>query len=320
MSVRELKLIVDDLVSSIMIHENDTKNKNFIFKFCNMIQGMINLASIKIWQINPHPITKFLLRALQDLPNLRQMHFCSPKREDFGKLHRLELISIDVNMPPRLLLRYCRYLTNLRTLHLSDKVSSSNLMSIIELLPYLHELSFYIHRFSRSKLLPCYSEQRNSLVTIFDFLAHKRTLNVLRVKGNIIAYDEAESLANINSLKALDCSFANADLVIYLAQLTSLQILRITYLQPTDISSTYLKVIRQCKDLQFLRIFDYNINPDFVGRVSKVLKDIESKNTLELLIHARHDSLTLRNFHSEALDTNNLLFRSITATELLNLL
>ncbi|KAI8041160.1 hypothetical protein M5D96_005412, partial [Drosophila gunungcola] len=113
--------------------------------------------------------------------------------------------------------------------------------------------------------------QRNSLVTIFDFLAHKRTLNVLRVKGNIIAYDEAESLANINSLKALDCSFANADLVIYLAQLTSLQILRITYLQPTDISSTYLKVIRQCKDLQFLRIFDYNINPDFVGRVSKPL-------------------------------------------------
>ncbi|XP_016974584.2 uncharacterized protein LOC108041232 [Drosophila rhopaloa] len=319
-SVKELKLFVDDLVDSIIIYDSYTKNNQVVVKFCNLVRSMNSLECIKIWQVTPHPITKLLLRALRDLPNLKQLYVGIPKRVNFGKFHRLELISIDVKMPPRVLLRYCRSLTKLRTLHLSDQVSSSNLRDIVEHLPALQELSFYIDRSTRSRITACHKKQINSLIMVLDFLASKRTLKVLRIKGHIIAQDEAESLTKIQSLQSLDCSFAYPELVKYLSLLTSLQILRITYLHPIDISSIYLDVIRQCKDLLFLRLYDFNINPDFLGRASKVLKDIESKNKLQLLIYGRHNSLTLREFRSKALDTNNLLFRSISATELLKIL
>jgi len=225
-----------------------------------------------------------------------------------------------VEISPKVLLQTCRSLTRLRTLHLSEQVSSSNLKDILEHLPLLQELSFYVDRSNKWGLFACHRYQRRSLEGIFEYLARERTLKILRVKGEIVAVPEAEYLANIKSLKSLDCSFTDPELVSYLLALTSLESLRITYLHPIDISSTYLDIIRQYKDLRLLSIFDYNINPEFVLRASKVLEDIESKNTLQLLIHGRRSSETMREFKAKALDRNNLLFRSITATELFKLL
>lgn len=239
---------------------------------------------------------------------------------DLGRFHRLELISIDMEISPRVLLRYCKSLGNLKTLHLSDQVSSSHLRGILEQLPHLQDLSFYIDRSNKWGLFACHRDTRNSLTMIFDFLASERRLEVLRIKGHISARNEAKSLASIKSLKSLDCSFANPEFVIYLTDLPSLRSLRITSLHGLDISATYLEVIRSCKDLRFLRIFDYNIGPNFVCRAAKVLEDIESENTLHLLIRGHHSSLSMREFKSNALDHKNLLFRSITATELLTLL
>nr|XP_016936147.1 uncharacterized protein LOC108014519 isoform X2 [Drosophila suzukii] len=281
---------------------------------------MKNLEYVKILQIHPHPIAKLFLRALQDLPNLKTLHICTPRRENFGKFYRLEYISIDVEISPKVLLQTCRSLTRLRTLHLSEQVSSSNLKDILEHLPLLQELSFYVDRSNKWDLFACHRYQRKSLEGIFEYLARERTLKILIVKGEIVAVPEAEYLANIKSLKSLDCSFTDPELVSYLLALTSLESLRITYLHPIDISSTYLDIIRQYKDLRLLSIFDYNINPEFVLRASKVLEDIESKNTLQLLIHGRRSSETMREFKAKALDRNNLLFRSITATELFKLL
>ncbi|KAH8315615.1 hypothetical protein KR059_006158, partial [Drosophila kikkawai] len=73
-----------------------------------------------------------------------------------------------------------------------------------------------------------------------------------------------------------------------------LRVLRITSLHGTDISATYLQVIRSCNDLKFLRIFDYNISPDFVCLAGKVLEEIESENTLHLRVHGRHSSHSLK--------------------------
>ncbi|KAH8257355.1 hypothetical protein KR038_007658, partial [Drosophila bunnanda] len=82
--------------------------------------------------------------------------------------------------------------------------------------------------------------------------------------------------------------------IIYLTELNSLRSLRITLLHGMDITSTYLQVIRSCKDLSFLRIFDYNICPNFVCRAAEVLEEIESENTLHLRIHGRHSSHSLK--------------------------
>nr|XP_016936146.1 uncharacterized protein LOC108014519 isoform X1 [Drosophila suzukii] len=319
-SVRTLNFFVDDLVCSFNDNYSSNKRHNAVSKFCNLIQGMKNLEYVKILQIHPHPIAKLFLRALQDLPNLKTLHICTPRRENFGKFYRLEYISIDVEISPKVLLQTCRSLTRLRTLHLSEQVSSSNLKDILEHLPLLQELSFYVDRSNKWDLFACHRYQRKSLEGIFEYLARERTLKILIVKGEIVAVPEAEYLANIKSLKSLDCSFTDPELVSYLLALTSLESLRITYLHPIDISSTYLDIIRQYKDLRLLSIFDYNINPEFVLRASKVLEDIESKNTLQLLIHGRRSSETMREFKAKALDRNNLLFRSITATELFKLL
>ncbi|XP_043649015.1 uncharacterized protein LOC122617283 [Drosophila teissieri] len=264
---------------------------------------MQNLESIQIRQIYPHPMTKLLLKAIHDLPNIRQLHIRILWHENVGKI----------------LLRNCRSLTALRILHISREVSSSSLRNILNFLPELQELSFNIDRSTESPLLVCYRNQRTSLTTIFDFLASKQTLRVLRVKGQITANYEAQSLANIKSLRNLDCSFNSPELVIYLTSLTSLQSLRITYLHHIDISATYLEVIRQCKDLRFLRLFDSNINPDFVNKASEVLYENESKKTLQLLIHGQHDTDTLNDFKAKASASNNLMFRSIAAFDLLTL-
>ncbi|KAH8368575.1 hypothetical protein KR200_001881 [Drosophila serrata] len=221
---------------------------------------------------------------------------------------------------PSDILRHCKSLANLRTLHLSDQVSSSNLRDIVKQLPHLKDLSFYIDRSNNWSLFACHRDTRNHLTRILDFLASERKLEILRIKGEINAEHEAKSLANIKSLKSLNCSFASPDLVIYLTELTSLRSLRITLLHDMDITSTYLQVIRSCKDLSFLRIFDYNISPNFVCRAAEVLEEIESKNTLHLRVHGRHSSNSLKEFKSNALDHKNLLFRSISATELLTLI
>lgn len=140
---------------------------------------------------------------------------------DLGRFHRLELISIDMEISPRVLLRYCKSLGNLKTLHLSDQVSSSHLRGILEQLPHLQDLSFYIDRSNKWGLFACHRDTRNSLTMIFDFLASERRLEVLRIKGHISARNEAKSLASIKSLKSLDCSFANPEFVIYLTDLLS---------------------------------------------------------------------------------------------------
>ncbi|KAH8239275.1 hypothetical protein KR032_002722, partial [Drosophila birchii] len=159
--VRKLNIFADDLVSLFNDNYTDLKHHNIVSKFCNLIQSMDSLKSIKLWQVNSHPIVKEILRALVPLPRLRKF-------------------------------------------------------------------------------------------------------------------------------------FANPNFLIYLTELTSLRSLRITLLHDMDITSTYLQIIRSCKDLRFLRIFDYNISPDFVCRASEVLKEIKSMNTLHLRIHGRHSSHSLK--------------------------
>ncbi|KAH8296862.1 hypothetical protein KR054_012224, partial [Drosophila jambulina] len=157
-SVRKLNIFADDLVSSFNDNYTDNKHHNLVSKFCNLIRSMDSLKSIKLWQVNPHPIVKHVLRALKDLPHLRKLYF----------------------------------------------------------------------------------------------------------------------------------------FVIHLTELTSLRSLRITSLHGMDLSATYLQVIRSCKDLSYLRIFDNNISPSFICKAAEVLEDIESKNTLHLRIHGRHSSHSLR--------------------------
>ncbi|XP_016955100.3 uncharacterized protein LOC108027986 [Drosophila biarmipes] len=307
-SVRTLHLFVDDLVC--FFNDNCSSKKRLIAtsNFCNLIKTMENLEYVKIMQIHPHQLTRLFLKALQDLPNLRQLHVSTPRRESFRKFHRLEFISIDVKISSKDLLQSCRSLNRLRTLHLSEQVSSSNLRGILKLLPHLQELSFWIDRSHKLELLTCHRDQRRSLTRIFDYLGRERNLKTLRVRGEIVAVGEAEYLANIKSLKSLECSFTDPDLVSHLLALTSLESLRIRYLHPIDISSTYLDIIRKCKDLRCLDIYDQNINSDFVLRASKVLEDIQSKNTLRLLTHGRHYSERMRDLSSMNLGRNNQFF------------
>ncbi|XP_020799939.1 uncharacterized protein LOC110177523 isoform X2 [Drosophila serrata] len=237
-NVRKLNIFADDLVSSFNDNYTDLKHHNVVSKFCNLIRTMDSLKSIKLWQVNPHPIVKQILKALVDLPRLRKLYLCIPMRVtiNLGMFHRREFVST-----PSDILRHCKSLANLRTLHLSDQVSSSNLRDIVKQLPHLKDLSFYIDRSNNWSLFACHRDTRNHLTRILDFLASERKLEILKIKGEINAEHEAKSLASIKSLRSLNCSFASPDLVIYLTELTSLRSLRITLLHDMDITSTYLQ-------------------------------------------------------------------------------
>lgn len=79
-SVRKLNIFTDDLVSSFKDNYAVKKRHNVVSKFCNLIRNMDSLESIKIWQVNPDPIVKHLLRALIDLPRLRQLYLRTPSK------------------------------------------------------------------------------------------------------------------------------------------------------------------------------------------------------------------------------------------------
>lgn len=218
--------------------------------------------------------------------------------------HQLELISIDVQLPSRILRRYCASMTQLRTLHLSSEVGSFYLRDVLDRLPYLQDLSFKIDRSRQTSRLVCYTKwnPRRSLIEIFNFLASGRTLEALKIKGLIIAENEAEALAKITSLKKLDCHFSSPACVLHLRNLTSLEILRLSHISSVDVSHLYLNVIYSCQNLSFLRILDNNISPKFIERVDEVLSRIQAKNKLTLLIHGVYTEDALREFKSTSLD------------------
>ncbi|KPU78773.1 uncharacterized protein Dana_GF27672 [Drosophila ananassae] len=262
---------------------------------------MQKLESVKIRQTNQHPITGNLLTALRHLPNLKQMHISTPRQgtKRLGMFHKLEFISIDVELPSRILRRCCASMTNLRTLHLSSEVGSLYLRDVLDHLPHLQDLSFEIDRSWRTS---------------------RRTLEALKIKGHLIAETEAEALAKITSLKKLDCHFSSPACVQHLRNLTSLEILRLSHISSEDISYLYLNVIYSCQNLRFLRILDNNITPKFIERVDEVLAPNEPTNKLTLLIHGVYTEDALREFKSTSLDRKNVLLRSMTATELLALI
>ncbi|XP_044570637.1 uncharacterized protein LOC26515081 isoform X4 [Drosophila ananassae] len=285
---------------------------------------MQKLESVKIRQTNQHPITGNLLTALRHLPNLKQMHISTPRQgtKRLGMFHKLEFISIDVELPSRILRRCCASMTNLRTLHLSSEVGSLYLRDVLDHLPHLQDLSFEIDRSWRTSRLVCYPKWNpsRSLIEIFNFLASRRTLEALKIKGHLIAETEAEALAKITSLKKLDCHFSSPACVQHLRNLTSLEILRLSHISSEDISYLYLNVIYSCQNLRFLRILDNNITPKFIERVDEVLAPNEPTNKLTLLIHGVYTEDALREFKSTSLDRKNVLLRSMTATELLALI
>ncbi|XP_044570636.1 uncharacterized protein LOC26515081 isoform X2 [Drosophila ananassae] len=300
-NIKGLTIFVDDLVSSFQSLYN-LESKNSLIKFCDLVQRMQKLESVKIRQTNQHPITGNLLTALRHLPNLKQMHISTPRQgtKRLGMFHKLEFISIDVELPSRILRRCCASMTNLRTLHLSSEVGSLYLRDVLDHLPHLQDLSFEIDRSWRT--------------------SRRRTLEALKIKGHLIAETEAEALAKITSLKKLDCHFSSPACVQHLRNLTSLEILRLSHISSEDISYLYLNVIYSCQNLRFLRILDNNITPKFIERVDEVLAPNEPTNKLTLLIHGVYTEDALREFKSTSLDRKNVLLRSMTATELLALI
>ncbi|KAH8312914.1 hypothetical protein KR067_001980, partial [Drosophila pandora] len=263
-NIKGLTIFVDDLISSFQsLYKLESKSS--LIKFCDLVRRMHKLESVKIRQTNQHPITGNLLSALRHLPNLKQMHIRQGTK-CLGMFHKLEFISIDVELPSRILRRCCASMTHLRTLHLSSEVGSLYLRDVLDHLPYLQDLSFKINRSWPTSRLVCYPKwnPRGSLVEIFNFLASRRTLEALKIKGHIIAENEAEALANITSLKKLDCHFLSPYCVCHLSNLTSLEVLRLSHISSEDISYLYLNVIYSCQNLRFLRILDNNITPKFI--------------------------------------------------------
>ncbi|XP_017101272.2 uncharacterized protein [Drosophila bipectinata] len=320
--IKGLTIFVDDLISSFQSLYK-LRSKERLIQFCDLVQRMKKLESVKIRQSYPHPITGSLLRALRDLPCLKQMHISTPKQGTklLGMFHQLEFISIDVELPSRVLRRYCSSLKNLRTLHLSSEVGSLYLRDILKHLPHLQDLSFQIDRSRTKSHLVCYPKWSplNSLIEILNFLASERTLEALQIRGSIRAKNEAEALTKIKSLKKLDCHFSSPACVPYLSKLTSLEMLRVTTISSVDVSNLYLNVIYACPNLSFLRILDNNISPKFIEKVDEVLAQNEAKNKLTLLIHGVYTEDALREFKSTSMDRRNVLLRSMTATELLTL-
>ncbi|KAH8259299.1 hypothetical protein KR026_002074, partial [Drosophila bipectinata] len=116
--IKGLTIFVDDLVSSFQLLYK-LRSKERLIQFCDLVQRMKKLESVKIRQSYPHPITGSLLRALRDLPCLKQMHISTPsiKLTSLEMLRLTILSSVDIS---NLYLNVIYACQNLRFLRILD--------------------------------------------------------------------------------------------------------------------------------------------------------------------------------------------------------
>lgn len=246
------------------------------------------------------------------------MLFTECRSAALRSFNQLELLSLDVQLSSRDMLKSCQSMIYLRELHLTERVGTSSLKHIIKSCPHLKELSFCIKPQIKARI--CTDIPGGCPAEIFSALADwTKELISLNVKGTISDLNQAEQLASISSLKKLTCGFSNPDCVRVLSQLRLLEELRISLHHCNDdISEIYLELIRSCTRLRLLRIFDYKITEDFAIKVSKVLQEFENRRPLELYIYGHRNSTVVRT--SRDIDETHLIYTCMNAQELIKFL
>ncbi|KAH8329679.1 hypothetical protein KR074_011549, partial [Drosophila pseudoananassae] len=116
--IKGLTIFVDDLVSSFQSLYK-MRIKASLIKFCYLVRRMENLESVKIRQTNPHPITGNLLKALRDLPSLKQMNISTPSIK-LTSLEMLRLTTLSSEDISNLYLKVIYACQNLRFLRILD--------------------------------------------------------------------------------------------------------------------------------------------------------------------------------------------------------
>ncbi|KRF85110.1 uncharacterized protein Dvir_GJ25761 [Drosophila virilis] len=315
-NVRKLCIYVDDL--NVFLSRNYGKNKNYFFnKFCMLINDMTSLQSFGLWQYTKKVSTRSIFLALQK-KNLKNLQICAPKCESAAlrSFTELEMLSLNVQLSSKDLLKSCQSMRQLRALHLTDRVGNSSLKDIIYHCSNLQELSFYIK--TKKNNINCTTLKGTGATDIFGALADSaKCLKSLIVHGIICDLNQAKQLAGISTLRILKCSFANADCVLALRNLTLLEELRISFKCDVNISSIYLDLIRECAHLYLLSIVDFNVQPDFAIKAAEVRKEFVNRRPLVLQIYGHRNS-TIEPTAAD-IDKRLVIYRCMTLQELLKL-
>ncbi|KAH8307461.1 hypothetical protein KR044_012647, partial [Drosophila immigrans] len=274
-NIKTLCVDVDDLMNTLS--KNYGNKRNYYFrKFCQLIVGMRQLQSLKVWQFenDKRQYAKSIMKMAGSLYQLKHLEivahselspyniynaidlswfFAECENAVLRPFTQLETLTLNVRLSSRELRKSCESMPNLRALHLKARVNTSSLKHIIKDGPQLEELSFCPR--PKKKMLFCHQEQGKHQLQIFHAIKDRSSLVSLDYKGVISELKEAEELASIKSLKILNCRFSNPHFVRLLKDLSSLEELRISLLPNFgDISADYLELITTCTRLRLLRI------------------------------------------------------------------
>ncbi|XP_034108613.1 uncharacterized protein LOC117570842 isoform X1 [Drosophila albomicans] len=265
---------------------------NCFSTLCFALEGMISLKSLQIIQpqymLNA-PIEKpfeQIFSALKNLNELKILEIRTKNDWSFDNLwllrHLEELQLLVPKIPSTVLVKCCKSNPNLNVLQLGYDCVQGNLKDIVPHCGKLETLKFGmmaeaaaykpLAKLPKLKRLLHYGIRRKgSFEPVLSALAMRPQLQQLEIDGGSLSPEEILQIVRLSGLQQLKCFCLTAECVEILSHLKHLQQLSVWMSSRPDISNALLKVVRECKELQLLRVATGVLSADFINDVAKLL-------------------------------------------------
>ncbi|KAM8708617.1 hypothetical protein ACLKA7_015568 [Drosophila subpalustris] len=300
-SVQTLTIDIDhfDTARTFRSHGCETPT-NCFNTLCYALEGMVSLRCLVLKQLQfiLIPIEKPFEQIFAAVKNLSDLKILEVRTRDdwtfdnIWQLSHLEELQLHVRkIGASVLAKCCKSNPNLRILHLGYDCVEGNLKDIVSHCGNLEtlrcgmmaEAAAYkpLARLPKLRKLTHYGIRRkDSFLPVLTALAERSQLRHLEIDGGSLSPEEMLQVVRLKGLQELKCFCLTAECVEMLAQLTELTKLCLWMSSRPDISNALLKVLRECKKLQLLRVATGNLSPNFINDVAKLLTQNRDKSLL----------------------------------------
>ncbi|XP_034483127.1 uncharacterized protein LOC117788460 [Drosophila innubila] len=303
-SVQTLTIDLDHFNTSRAYGSHGCKTPiNCFGTLCYALEGMVNLQCLELKQLEfiITPVVKpfeKIFAAVRNLNELKILKVCTKDDWTFDNVwHLSHLEELQLNtrkIGVSVLAKCCKSNPNLKALHLGYDCVDKNLKDIVPHCGNLETFKFGMMAESAAyeplarlpklrKLIHYGVRRKDSFAPLLKSLAVRSQLQHLEIDGGSLSAEEVLQIVQLKGLQQLKCFCLRAECVEMLAQLKQLQKLSLWMSSRRDISKALLKIVRECKQLQLLRVATGILSEHFIDDVAKLLIGIRDEVTQQPL-------------------------------------
>ncbi|XP_064545253.1 uncharacterized protein LOC135433192 [Drosophila montana] len=125
-------------------------------------------------------------------------------------------------------------------------------------------------------------------------------LHTLTIHAPGLGYQETSKIAEIRTLRELDCDFTEPQCLELLITLDQLTHLSIKLPKSSPIDSLVLNILRKCHNLNVIKIDSPNLGIDFLTEAYRVLQQVRNPNEKKSMVFILDDESKLRDIETNA--------------------